>query len=86
MTDLKQQGYLDRDVAIITGHATAQERVETIKRHYDHPTSPKRRRAKPVIRQWQKEVLDSYQPPVELPRYERGQFNRVLKWDGVVHP
>jgi len=86
VTDLKQQGFMDRDVALITGHATPQERVETIKRHYDHPTSPKRRRTKPVVRQWQREVLDSYQPPVELPRYERGQFKRMLNWDGVVHP
>lgn len=86
ITDLKQQGFLDRDIALISGHATAQERVETIKRHYDHPTSPKRRRTKPVIRQWQREVLDAYQPPVQLPRYERGQFRSCLKWDGLVHP
>ncbi|MCD9030864.1 site-specific integrase [Luteimonas sp. Y-2-2-4F] len=86
VTDLKQQGFLDRDVALITGHATAQERVETIKRHYDHPTSPKRRRTKPVLRQWQREILDAYQPPVALPRYERGQFRRCLRWEGVIHP
>jgi integrase len=86
VTDLKQQGFLDRDVALVTGHATAQERVETIKRHYDHPTSPKRRRTKPVLRQWQREVLEAYQPPVTLPRYERGQFRDCLKWDGLVHP
>lgn len=86
VTDLKQQGFLDRDVALITGHATAQERVETIKRHYDHPTSPKRRRTKPVIRQWQREVLDAYQPPVSLPRYEKGQFGDCLRWEGLAHP
>ncbi|TDK26193.1 site-specific integrase [Luteimonas aestuarii] len=86
VTDLKQQGFQDRDIALVTGHATAEERVETIRRHYDHPNSPKRRRTKPVIRDWQKEVLDAYQPPVALPRYERGQFKRQLNWDGVVHP
>lgn len=86
ITDLKQQGYLDQDIALVTGHATAQERVETIRRHYDHPTSPKRRRTKPVLRQWQREVLEAYQPPVALPRYERGQFRDRLKWDGLVHP
>jgi len=86
VTDLRQQGYLDRDIALVTGHISAQERVETIKQHYDHPTSPKRRRAQPVIRQWQREVLDAYQPGVELPRYERGQFQDCLKWEGLVHP
>lgn len=74
VTDLKQQGLLDRDVALITDHANAQERVETIKRHYDHPTSPKRRRTKSVLRQWQREVLEAYQSRVQLPQYGRGQF------------
>lgn len=86
VTDLKQQGFQDRDIALITGHATAQERVETIKRHYDHQTIPKRRRTKPVLRDWQLEVLDAYQPPVQLTRYMRGQFRGCLKWDGLVHP
>ena len=86
ITDLKQQGFLDRDVALVTGHIAAQERIETIKRHYDHSTSPKRRATKPVIREWQKEVLDAYQPPVALPKYQRGQFKDFLKWDGLVHP
>lgn len=86
VTDLKQQGFMDRDIALITGHATAQDRVETIKRHYDHPTSPKRRRTKPVIRQWQREVLDAYQPPVTLPQYQRGQFWDCLKSEGLAHP
>lgn len=86
VTDLKQQGYLDQDVALITGHASALARVETIKRHYDHPTSPKRRKTIPVIRFWQKEVLDAYTPDVQLPKYVRGQFKDRLKWDGLVHP
>ncbi|ALN84414.1 phage integrase family protein [Lysobacter capsici] len=86
VTDLKQQGFQDRDIALITGHATAQERVETIKRHYDHQTSPKRRRTKPVLRDWQLEVLEAYRPSVQLPRYQRGQFWSCLKWEGLVHP
>ncbi len=85
ITDLKQQGFLDRDIALVTGHATAQERIETIQRHYDHKTSPKRRRTKPVLRDWQLEILNAYQPPVQLPRYTRGQFWECLTHDGLVH-
>lgn len=86
VTDLKQQRYEDHHIALITGHVDGKDRVETIKRSYDHPTSPKRRKTVPVIRTWQKEVLDAYTPEVELPRYVRGQFWQALTRDGFVHP
>lgn len=89
ISDLIQQGVDDRDIALIMGHANASEKAKaksTARRHYDHPTSPKLRPKKSGLRPWQSEILSSFDPVVQLPRYEKGQFRHCLMRDALVHP
>ena len=87
ISDFIQQGVDDRDIALLMGHANASEKAKSMSRqHYDHPASPKLRPKKSGLRQWQSEILSSFDPVVQLPRYEKGQFRHCLKRDALVHP
>lgn len=67
------------DIASVTGHALDKDKVERVIA-YSHVGSPKRpAKATKVDEQRQIEVVAALNPPVVLPRYERGQFHRQLR-------
>ncbi|OQP73072.1 integrase [Xanthomonas phaseoli pv. syngonii LMG 9055] len=69
-TELHHKNVSDQDIALITGHSL-RKNVPVLHDAYFHK-KPKLARAKQI------KILAKYKPPVELPRYERGQFSECL--------
>jgi len=71
-TELDVQDVPEREIALVTGHTSDQrDRVEVLRRHYLHKRPS-------VTRAKQLKALELYQPKVELPVYQRGQFAKLL--------
>lgn len=71
-TELDVQDVPEREIALVTGHATGKrDRVQVLRTHYLHKKPQ-------VTRSKQISALELYQPAVELPRYKRGQFAEWL--------
>lgn len=77
-TDLDNKGVREEDVALITGHSVS-KKVPVLQDHYYH-------RKPDAIRVRQAAALDLYRPPVELPVYERGQFQERLGHGAKIYP
>lgn len=79
-TELDFNDVPERQIALVTGHSTdPREHVPVLRKHYLH------RRAR-ATRGKQIEALAIYQPNVELPRYQRGQFTSCLADPRRFHP
>ncbi|TSK01612.1 site-specific integrase [Xanthomonas citri pv. glycines] len=79
-TELDVQDVPEREIALVTGHATdKRERVEVLRTHYLHKRPA-------VTRAKQMKALELYQPKVELPRYQRGQFSSQLSDTSRFYP
>lgn len=69
-----------RDDTLVTGHSTdPRDRVQVLRRHYLHKKPQ-------VTRSKQISALELYQPNVELPRYQRGQFTKCLADPSKFYP
>ncbi len=77
-TDLDNKGVREEEVALITGHSVS-KKVPVLQDHYYH-------RKPDAVRVRQAAALDLYRPSVDLPVYERGQFNRRLSAAAKVYP
>ncbi|MFA1749438.1 integrase, partial [Xanthomonas sp. NCPPB 2922] len=67
-TELDVQDVPEKEIALVTGHSTdPRDRVQVLRRHYLHKKPQ-------VTRSKQINALELYQPNVDLPRYQRGQF------------
>ncbi len=70
----------EKEIALVTGHSTdPRDRVQVLRKHYLHKKPQ-------VTRSKQISALELYQPSVELPRYERGQFAEQLQDPTKFHP
>lgn len=79
-TELDAQDVPQREIALVTGHATDPlDHVEVLRRHYLHK-KPHVTRAKQI------KTLELYQPNVVLPAYSRGQFSVQLGDPSKFHP
>ncbi|HDS1362009.1 TPA: site-specific integrase [Stenotrophomonas maltophilia] len=79
-TELDVNDVPEREIALVTGHSTdPRDRVQVLRKHYLHKKPQ-------VTRSKQISALELYQPNVELPRYERGQFAEQLKDPSKFHP
>ncbi|MCU1136069.1 site-specific integrase, partial [Stenotrophomonas maltophilia] len=79
-TELDVNDVPEREIALVTGHSTdPRDRVQVLRKHYLHK--------KPQVT-WSKQIsaLQLYQPNVELPRYECGQFAEQLRDPTKFHP
>ncbi|MDV3514681.1 site-specific integrase [Stenotrophomonas sp. C1657] len=71
-TELDVNDVPEKQIALVTGHSTdPREHVKVLRRHYLHKKSQ-------ATRSKQISALELYQPNVELPRYQRGQFAKWL--------
>lgn len=71
-TELDFNDVPEKQIALVTGHTTdPREHVPVLRKFYLHRRS-RGSRCKQI------EALDMYQPAVELPRYQRGQFAKCL--------
>ncbi|WP_312348029.1 site-specific integrase [Stenotrophomonas acidaminiphila] len=77
-TELHHQGIPEEDIALVTGHSVS-KKVPVLHEAYFHK-KPAVARAKQV------KALASYQPPVELPIYARGQFEKQLQDQSKFYP
>lgn len=72
-TELDVNDVPEREIALVTGHSTdPRDRAQVLRKHYLHKKPQ-------VTRSKQISALELYQPNVELPRYQRGQFVEQLK-------
>jgi len=79
-TELDVLDVPEREIALVTGHASDQrDRVEVLRQHYLHKR-PSVTRAKQV------KALELYQPKVELPIYQQGQFAKCLADPSKFYP
>lgn len=79
-TELDVQDVPEREIALVTGHTSDQrDRVEVLRRHYLHKRPS-------VTRAKQLKALELYQPKVDLPVYQRGQFAAMLNEAKKFHP
>ncbi|MEA0806208.1 site-specific integrase [Xanthomonas campestris pv. campestris] len=79
-TELDVQDVPEREIALVTGHATdKRDRVQVLRTHYLHK-KPQVTRGKQIS------ALKLYQPKVELPRYQRGQFAKWLSDSSKFYP
>lgn len=69
-----------RDDTLVTGHSTdPRDRVQVLRRHYLHKRPQ-------VTRSKQISALELYQLNIELPRHQRGQFDKCLADSGKFYP
>ncbi len=79
-TDLDVNNVPEKEIALLTGHATdRRDHVEVLRGHYLHKRPS-------VTRAKQAKALALYQPKVELPTYQRGQFRKLLADPSKFHP
>lgn len=71
----------DRLVASITGHEPKQRagEVPTLRKRYMHGKSP-------ILRARQRDAMLTFQPPIQLPRYEPGQFSKSFEKGAKLYP
>ncbi|MFC3567797.1 integrase [Xanthomonas dyei] len=70
-TELHAAGITARDIALLTGHSLIKS-VPVLQDHYIHKSSGN-------VMQRQLAALSLYQPSVQLPVYQRGQFKEKLR-------
>ncbi|WP_329913665.1 site-specific integrase [Stenotrophomonas sp. SMYL86] len=79
-TELDVNDVPEKEIALITGHSTdPRDRVQVLRSHYLHKRPQ-------VTRSKQISALELYQPSVELPRYQRGQFAKWLADSSRFYP
>ncbi|MEG8127152.1 integrase, partial [Xanthomonas hortorum pv. gardneri] len=79
-TELDVNDVPEKQIALVTGHSTdSREHVKVLREHYLHKRSR-------VTRSKQISALELYQPNVELPRYQRGQFASCLADSNKFYP
>jgi len=79
-TELDANDVPEKEIALVTGHSTdPRDRVQVLRKHYLHKRPQ-------VTRSKQIKALDLYQPAVELPRYQRGQFAKWLDDESKFYP
>jgi len=79
-TELDANDVPEKEIALVTGHSTdPRDRVQVLRKHYLHKRPQ-------VTRSKQIKALDLYQPAVELPRYQPGQFAKWLSDSSKFYP
>lgn len=79
-TELDVNDVPEKQIALVTGHSTdPRDRVQVLREHYLHKRSQ-------ATRSKQISALELYQPNVELPRYQRGQFAKQLGRGAKFYP
>ncbi|MER2022006.1 MAG: hypothetical protein ABS932_08390, partial [Stenotrophomonas sp.] len=79
-TVYKTLGDSHSDIALLTGHAPRQiDVVPVLDKFYQHREAIAHLRGKAS-------TLARYQPPVQLPLYQRGQFGDLLADPSKFHP
>lgn len=79
-TELDANDVPEKEIALVTGHSTdPRDRVQVLRKHYLHKRPQ-------VTRSKQIKALDQYQPAVELPCYQRGQFAKWLADPSKFYP
>ncbi|MEA9973096.1 site-specific integrase [Xanthomonas campestris pv. raphani] len=79
-TELDVNDVPEKEIALVTGHSTdPRDRVQVLRRHYLHKKPQ-------VTRSKQINALELYQPNVDLPRYQPGQFASQLSDTSRFHP
>jgi len=80
VTNLSASGASHSDIALLTGHAPRQiDVVPVLDKFYQHREAIAHLRGKAT-------TLARYQPPVQLPVYQRGQFGDLLADPSKFHP
>lgn len=77
-TELDAKGVMVEHIALITGHSL-NKKAPVLQDNYVHKSASN-------VRKIQFEALEQYQPPIELPRYVRGQFRQRLGKDARMYP